>query len=69
MKTAILCIYLLLLLWVLIMIYIKTKNRQKVHRAWYWALGALILLPVLYFFTIGSFSVTQTEGLGKVPVD
>lgn len=63
MKIFVIVTYLLLLIGVLAIILIRIKNNKKVHPAWYYALAVLVLLPILYILTIGSFSVTQTEGL------
>jgi hypothetical protein len=52
-------IYVLLLVFVLAILFLKINRKEKVHSGWYCALCALILLPVLYFCTIGSFSTSS----------
>ncbi len=58
MKEVLIVVYLLLLLGVLLIILLKVKNKKKIHPVLFIILGVLILLPVLYFLTIGSFSDT-----------
>jgi hypothetical protein len=57
----------LLLVFVLAILFLKINRKEKVLPGWYCALGALILLPVLWLIIIGTFSVSQTEELLSIP--
>jgi protein-S-isoprenylcysteine O-methyltransferase Ste14 len=56
----IISVYILLLVFVMAVILLKIVRKEKVHPGWYCALCFLIILPILYCFTIGSFSVSAS---------
>jgi hypothetical protein len=61
MGTVIIIGYLLSLVFVMAVILLKIVRKEKVHLVWYCALCFLIILPVLYFITVGNFSVSPLE--------
>jgi hypothetical protein len=61
MRIVIISVYILLLVFVMAVILVKIVRKEKVHPVWYCALCFLIILPVLYFATVGSFSVSPPE--------
>jgi cell division protein FtsW (lipid II flippase) len=63
MRIVLISTYLLLLVLVLAVIFLKINRKEKVHPGWYCALGVLILLPVLWLIIIGTFSGSQPEEL------
>jgi hypothetical protein len=53
-------IYTILLLFILSMIFLKVKQKEK-YTFWLWVLLCyVILLPILYMITLGAFSGTET---------
>jgi hypothetical protein len=52
-------IYVLLFVFVVTILFLKINRKEKVHPGWYYALGALILLPILGFIIINYFSISS----------
>jgi 4-amino-4-deoxy-L-arabinose transferase-like glycosyltransferase len=63
MGTVLISTYVLLLVFVLVVIFLKIKRKEKVHPVWYCTLCVIIILPVFWLIIIGYFSVLQPEEL------
>jgi hypothetical protein len=66
MEIIIVSVYILLLVFVLAVIFLKIYRKEKVRLIWYCALCVLIILPLLWLIIIGSFSVSPPEVVEQI---
>jgi hypothetical protein len=60
--------YLLTLIFVLAVIFMKIMKKEEIHRIWFWILGVqVIIIPILYFLIFGFFtsSIMETINIHK----
>lgn len=60
MRILLITVYVLSLITVLAVIFLKIKRKEKVSPVWFCILGVLATLPILYLCIIGSFTASSS---------
>jgi hypothetical protein len=61
-------IYLLLIVFVLAVMFLKIVRKEKIHQIWFWILGFLLIIIPILFFSLFFFHTSITETMETIEI-